>query len=453
MSINLKGCQVFEIYLLLMTNFTIFVTVGIYAKNKRITGLLFIVVIMFLYQMLGFWLYSNFPELSYIFDIGTIENNMDNVISTLILFTILNVLFFSSYIFFLNKNLKTNLHQHDIFMNSKTMICRYFYIISAVGIFALYLQVFLGGNVMNRALNIYSTYQFAGLISIVARWSILYAIVKYYIYEKFDKHIIMSLALIVIAGLVSGTSTNTLITILPFFILYTYKNKELPIKTLFYIGVSGYMLLTILRFARYSTHQFFTGASNRISLIDFMSASGLEDKSAMQLSAQGSIDGFAPMLSLITHFDNIQNQYDLHGQSYLNAFVSFIPGIIAPWKTDFLNFYKPDFILGSYLATFFHAKNHVLLPSGFWGEAYLNFGFLGIIIVAFVFGYLMAKNENLFNKMKYKIIPPPILAAIVISSFILMCRMYFSAFVANIVFLMIPFIILYFLPKKKRRRT
>lgn len=438
-----------EFDILIFLNTIIFLYIFWYTKKRNLLGIFLISIVMFLYQMWGVFLYITIPEISYTFDIGNIKTNYINSIWVLKIFIVSNLIFFICFFISYKRKKEKKKKSLDYFVVNHTMVTKFFFIISSLGLISIYLTLIIKGGTYARIEGTTQTVPFAGLLSLMSQWVILYPMVRLYIFRKLDFYIIFFILLAFFGGILSGTSTAILVILLPFLILYFHSNGPISSKLFLLFGFTGYIILSVLRFARFAVAQYLHGGS--INFINFIISSGNSNLDSMKLSVQGSIDGFSPMLSIITHYSGIQQAYHLYGQSYLASFVQLIPGILAPWKSNFLSNSRPDFVLGHYLATLAHNYNSTtLLPSGFVGEAYLNFGIFGVIIISAVLGVFMAKNEKLFHKAKYRIIPPPFLAIFVVTSFILMCRMYFSVFIMSIVSFSIPFIILYILPKKVR---
>jgi oligosaccharide repeat unit polymerase len=75
-----------------------------------------------------------------------------------------------------------------------------------------------------------------------------------------------------------------------------------------------------------------------------------------------------------------KGQY-LYGKTYLAAFISFIPSSLSSFRTDWS--------IGKVTATMagYNPKEHPGLRPGMFGESFLNFGILGVIVLGILIGY------------------------------------------------------------------
>lgn len=81
----------------------------------------------------------------------------------------------------------------------------------------------------------------------------------------------------------------------------------------------------------------------------------------------------------------------LGGKTYLAALLSFVPGSILKFKRVwYWGYFSTNKLFGW--------KNHPGLRGGNVLEAYLNFGWIGVVIAAIIQGYTAAYIENLFSK-------------------------------------------------------
>ena len=80
----------------------------------------------------------------------------------------------------------------------------------------------------------------------------------------------------------------------------------------------------------------------------------------------------------LTIFDGIS----LYGLSYLAGFLAFIPTALFPFKSDY--------IFMRYLMTLEGSDPNLSggMRAGFIAEAYYNFGFMGVCIISFLFGFI-----------------------------------------------------------------
>jgi oligosaccharide repeat unit polymerase len=82
----------------------------------------------------------------------------------------------------------------------------------------------------------------------------------------------------------------------------------------------------------------------------------------------------------------------IHGKSYLAALLSFIPRDLVPFREEWAISIYTNRLVG------FDSSLHAGLRPGPFGESYLNFGFLGVIIVGIIVGFNLRYVDY---KMKY----------------------------------------------------
>ena len=80
----------------------------------------------------------------------------------------------------------------------------------------------------------------------------------------------------------------------------------------------------------------------------------------------------------------------LYGKTYLAGLISFVPSFISEYKRTWGWGYFST-------ATLFGMPNHYGFRGGSYCEAYLNFGYIGVIISAIILGRWMAYRERLFE--------------------------------------------------------
>jgi hypothetical protein len=82
------------------------------------------------------------------------------------------------------------------------------------------------------------------------------------------------------------------------------------------------------------------------------------------------------------------------GGSYVMAAVQFVPGVLAPRKADFVWDMRADRFVPKYCG---RGLRDLSWPAGFYGEGYMNFGLIGLIIVSLGFGRLTQYAERLLR--------------------------------------------------------
>lgn len=88
-----------------------------------------------------------------------------------------------------------------------------------------------------------------------------------------------------------------------------------------------------------------------------------------------------------------EEKYDkyLYGKNYLADIISFIPSSMSE--------YRSKWSYGSFsTSTLFNMKNHYGLRGGWFLEPYINFGYIGVIIIALLNGIFMGLAELIFWK-------------------------------------------------------
>jgi hypothetical protein len=80
------------------------------------------------------------------------------------------------------------------------------------------------------------------------------------------------------------------------------------------------------------------------------------------------------------------------GGSYLLAPVGLVPGVLLAEKAEMLKGMSAGAFLPSY-----YGVSGTTWPAGFYGEAYMNFGLPGLIVISFLFGWLTRRAEVLLR--------------------------------------------------------
>jgi len=89
----------------------------------------------------------------------------------------------------------------------------------------------------------------------------------------------------------------------------------------------------------------------------------------------------------------------LYGKSYLASFLGFIPSS----QTDF----KSKYNIGRFtlLILGYNPASGAIPRIGYVGEAYLNFGWAGVIFVSFIFGFIIRLIDNIYIALRYRTQP------------------------------------------------
>ena len=135
-----------------------------------------------------------------------------------------------------------------------------------------------------------------------------------------------------------------------------------------------------------------------------------------------------------------------YGNTYLAAFMSFIPSSISPYRMEW-SIGKVTAVMAGY-----NPKKHPGLRPGMFGESFLNFGILGIISLGLLLGFSWkyldfkikeaAKTGNIIESATAGI------ACMIISSLPITAG-FFGIYVNIVVFLALYFLRLFFVTYKK----
>lgn len=222
---------------------------------------------------------------------------------------------------------------------------------------------------------------------------------------------ILNFAYVVWGYLHSGVSTGPLTALLPFGVLWMLKRGRFSKARFLVSCFAGYGAVWIFRFMRMLGVLSYAG-SYSVRLTD-----ALDMYSNSALKASASISEFFWFSKVVSWVDNGGPR--MHGRSYLLAIIQFIPSFMWPGKTDFVQSARVD----SYVRDVVFSKQFGgLLPIGFYGEGYINFGLIGLIGVAIMLGFLASWTDSRFFKTILRI-PGPLIGSILCGVFIGTCRM------------------------------
>jgi hypothetical protein len=192
---------------------------------------------------------------------------------------------------------------------------------------------------------------------------------------------VASLAFIFLA---SGSRSSIIYFMVMGLLTWFLRERKVNLPGIAIIAVIGILVLGILGNFRDST---FAGEINWGALFG-ESAPNTEDSAlttgAEEVASRGSFfAGAFPILALVPHQVNF-----LHGSSYLAVLTLPIPRLF--WAD------KPEMIAGQVGETFFNMN--VGMPPGAIGEAYWNFGVIGVAIAFVVFGLFLKWLAEVFRK-------------------------------------------------------
>lgn len=183
---------------------------------------------------------------------------------------------------------------------------------------------------------------------------------------------------------IAGSREPLIMTILaPFFVNIFYQ-KKIRVTKIVLVILIALPLFLIWGEYRYTIKD---SASSEINIENTFSQM---DEANYRLSSQNWIEIFierfydGKSLGFILMNYGTYYQYEF-GDSYKNLLYLFIPRFFYPSKPIFTLGLKQQFMYGS-------------MPTTIWGEAYLNFSWMGIIFISFLLGVIMKGYDNYFIK-------------------------------------------------------
>ena len=186
----------------------------------------------------------------------------------------------------------------------------------------------------------------------------------------------------------AGLRANIVMTVLaPLFASILIK-RRISQKVLAVVLIAGFPLFIILGEYRYVASSFFKVSEiNIISTGHALSAASkrVDKKVALEYVVDRFYDG-KNLGYLLMHYSH---DYDYEfGSTYRNMPFVFIPRFIYPDKPVFT----------TALGNWYQLVAGGSTPTTFWGESYLNFSWLGIILVSYILGLTMKGYDYIFIK-------------------------------------------------------
>ncbi|MFX0139258.1 MAG: O-antigen polymerase, partial [Candidatus Hodarchaeota archaeon] len=192
----------------------------------------------------------------------------------------------------------------------------------------------------------------------------------------------------------SGGAEPIVLTILVPLFAFIFIRRKIPTKIITILTISCFPLLAILGTYQYIVSSFFQPSKLELTTVPkaiIMAEEELQfgDIDIIAAGADRFYDGKS-LGYLLMHYSNDYN-YEL-GNTYKNIPVFFIPRFIYPNKPVFTTALNEWYALlegGS-------------MPTTFWGEAYINFSWLGIVIMSYILGLGMKHYDYIFIKRSKK---------------------------------------------------
>lgn len=289
---------------------------------------------------------------------------------------------------------------------------------------------------------------------IIAYFFILYFELKRNAHFEFNKIKILIFVILVLElvwALPSGSRETTLtVLIIPFIVFFKYY-KKVPKKVFLIVSA---LIIFYIAFAKLYQAETIKSDTNPNS-VNISNTSKLVQNSFYQLQEGSDILGYQFYLPFMSRmWDGISlsiilSRYDAiydyeNGNSYVGVFYFFIPRFLFPNKPISqlaLNDWFPEIIL------------HGSMPTTFIGESYINFGWVGIILVPLIVGFLIKYFDIFFIKRSSNIIWSALYLSLVYSILRLTVqpvRIWVSTLVYNIIF---GFLLVLIFNKSQRSKT
>ena len=210
----------------------------------------------------------------------------------------------------------------------------------------------------------------------------------------------------------SGTTTTPLLLLFPVGLLLIRKDGRISPLKLFRFLIIMMLVVTALRFARHIGKET-QGGNHGVKLTrDFSSFTGSE------LSLENSFVIFQTFALVIDRIDRGDRM--LYGKTYVLIPLYLIPGGLVPGKQKFIDDYRPDYYTLDRLTS---RPFMGILPSGYYGEAYMNFGFVGLVSISLVMGLLVAYLDGRYHRTLFGL-PGELIVPLAITPLVNACRMY-----------------------------
>lgn len=226
-----------------------------------------------------------------------------------------------------------------------------------------------------------------GLVMGLSELALIYPLFTYYyIEESTTARLLISGIILVVYGIfamVSGVSHDH-VPRLAAFMLVWLERRKLTLQTAIIVLVIGLTLVSAMRFSR------------QLGAIMFLSGGGLSDAYAAYSDPDNNLN-VANSFGEIIVFSKIIEVVDRHtdwqlGKSYLLMLESLVPSVLLPGKAEMLQDIDSQGFLPSY-----YGFQGDYWTSGFYGEAYVNFGLPGLVVVSCLVGMVIRRAELLLK--------------------------------------------------------
>ncbi len=258
--------------------------------------------------------------------------------------------------------------------------------LSVLGLGAMMLIFHLSGDVVavwSRAAEV-AVIPWAGVLSGLCGLALVYPLFTYYHFEHSTIfRLAISAIILAIYGafaMVSGVATTHVVRLTPFLLVWLSRRKLTLVRALVVLVV-GFIIFSVLRFSRQLGVAVYLGGGLDEAYVAYFDP----DNPINTANSFGEFITFSQIVKLVDK----QVDWQL-GESYLLTPIGLVPGVLLPEKAEMLARLPAGMFLPSY-----YGVSGTSWPVGFYGEAYLNFGLPGLMVVSFMFGWLVRRAEVL----------------------------------------------------------
>ncbi|WP_099304197.1 O-antigen polymerase [Bacillus sp. Marseille-P3800] len=300
---------------------------------------------------------------------------------TLLISSLGTLCFLISYFIFSKRKVK----KLGLFMKSVDGIASptvlYFFVILSIGVIFLLNNFSLTYNsigIRNSLLNNPLLSPIYNFISSTLPLLIGLLAIRFWRHKNFVD--MLFLLVLLYFSLLTGSRT-TLFSGALFFILAYFANKQHKIINLVKLGIIGTVLIAV--FLSLSLIRSGTAEESGINFIEIFNT----------LLYGNTFSDFRDTAWLLSGLDNVL----LYGKTYISAMFSFIPSSLVPFREE----WSLGIITTS--AANLDSSTHPGLRPVIFGEAFINFGYIGVIIISTIYGAIISYIDKVFlNNLKHE---------------------------------------------------
>jgi hypothetical protein len=256
-----------------------------------------------------------------------------------------------------------------------------------------------------------------GFVTVFDSFLLLYPLAVFYAWKSGDRIspvtillVAVNLALVFYPMLFRGVTTRPVIMLIPFAVLFCYSGKRIIAHRFVVAAFAGYCVVWLFRFMRL-VGALTTGGAFSVRFQDA--------KSAFETSGLRPEDSFSEFYFFSGVVEYVQSGGPLlGGKSYLLALLQFVPSYIWPGKLLFVQEARMDIYVRDIV---YHERFGGLIPTGFYGESYLNFGLIGIIMASVTIGAIIAFIDTRSRSSLWRI-PGHFVACLAAPYIVVLCR-------------------------------